>query len=59
MIKLEWKKFIRTRMWFGMYWAKNGGRDLNREFPYADVPEIPGWASSNQWWDWFIPMQKR
>ena len=59
MIKIEWTKFIRGRMWFGMYWAKNGKGYRDSRFPYPDMAEIPGWVSSDNWWDWFVPMQKR
>ncbi len=60
MIKIEWQKFIRARMWFGMYWAPNGGGNPDDwHDPHGDSPEIPGWVTSKNWWDWYIPMQKR
>jgi len=41
MIKIDFKQYIRDRMWCGWYWAKNGGYN---PLHTGDGPEIPGWA---------------
>ena len=64
MININWKKFFTDHMWFGYYWAPNGGRyepfsttgQLN--WPEEDSPEVPGWARSIWLCDQVIPMKK-
>ena len=55
MIKIEWQKFTRSYMWFGYYWAKNGGRNI---WNNHEAAEIPGWARSVWFCDQVIPMKK-
>ena len=57
MIKIEWNKFIRGYMWFGMYWAKNGGR--NPMMDIHDTAEIPGWVRSSRFkWHMLFSVKK-
>lgn len=43
-------------MWFGFYWAPNGGRDI---WNNHDAAEIPGWTLSDDTRNWVIPVKKK